>query len=228
MKHQQWPLVATGFALCGFLSCLDAVDEKSCQEACQTARRCGLLPSALGGATNRSQFDNEVDCIVRCQASTEDAIQVEGLLRILRDQTYASTPNNRQDSLCRPDGVDLCEELIEDLETNADTSELSVTTDLTVRMTSALSHATNFSAASWCCFDYQYDIYEVPDDVNGDGVPEVEAIHDMLQPTYECVNGMLALLGTLDNQTMGVMPDESVSPTVRGIVHERDLVLLEE
>lgn len=212
MNHRSWPLLATGLAISGLLSCLDAVDEGPCEEACRTARRCGLLPSALGGSRSRSQFDNEGDCVTRCRASDDNAVQVEGLLRVLRDSAYSSADDARKDSLCRTTGVDLCEELIEELDGRADTSELSVTAELSIRMTSALSHATSFSAESWCCFDFDFDFYETPDDANGDGTNEIAAVHDMFQPTFNCLERMLTQLEEADSvlTTQNVMPDDPV------------------
>lgn len=210
--RRPWPLlrITAGLVAGGVLSCMQTIpDEDECEAVCAIARRCGLLPSALGGSPDHNQKANEDDCIARCRASDAGARQVKGLIGVL-----ASPELDALDTLCRPNGARACEELIEELDSNPTTSELSVTATLTVRMTSAVSHATHFSAESWCCFDYDYDIYENPEDANGDGTNEVEAVHDMFQPTHDCVDALIAHFESAEEAIEGLMPDEPLPPGV--------------
>ncbi|MCA9704843.1 MAG: hypothetical protein KDK70_03205 [Myxococcales bacterium] len=159
------------------LACLDItpVDQR-CVDACATARRCGLLPSALGGRVGASQAANEADCVARCLASDGRTAEVEGLLQVLGNADDYGT-----DSLCQPGGVASCEELIEDLAAEPTTNELEVTTRLTVRMASAVSFVADNSIEDWCCFDYDFDFDQ------GDGLDELDAVDDMFQPTLACL-----------------------------------------
>ncbi|MEM7153368.1 MAG: hypothetical protein AAF799_11040 [Myxococcota bacterium] len=165
---------------------------QQCEDACSAASRCGLLPSALGGSPGLSREDNEDDCVARCLASDRDKFQVEGLLEVLGEAGIAT-----QAPLCDFQGTMACEELVETLDGTRSTSELEVTATLTVRMISALSEASNFSAESWCCFDYDREIDETQDGNRGMRLTaddlegprnEINAVHDMFEPTHRCLD----------------------------------------
>lgn len=170
-----WAIVALAYA------CVSVEpDESRCAAACSAASDCGLLPSALGGRLGASRAANEQDCRTRCLASDRRAVEVEGLLEILAADEYGD------DSLCTPGGTDRCAGLVEALETTASTTELEVTSALTVRMTSAVSHAANYSIASLCCFDYGEDKSDV-----------IATVYDMFEPSNECLGQTITLLGNL-------------------------------
>lgn len=164
-------------------SCVTTPDPAACADACAIASRCGLLPSALGGTPGASRQSNREDCEHRCEASDANTRQVKALLALLGDATVA-----QDEPLCSLDGTDACHDLIEDLEADPDTSELEVTTRLTVRMTSAASHVTLRSLSSWCCFDYVYELTDAHEPSTDRD--EVEAIHDMIEPTYRCLTAL--------------------------------------
>jgi len=182
-----------------------------CVLACDVARRCGLLPSALGGYPSRSADANEGECVERCEASDTTAPQVSGLMALLADPDRARSIT----SLCRPSGLRECEELIEELDADPQTSELSITTELTVFMNSAVSHASSFSIESWCCFDYDYDIYESPEDYRGDGIDEVAKIYDMIEPTYACIARSLGAAEMAGEAFEGLMPEDPTPEAAR-------------
>lgn len=156
-------------------------DEALCARACAAASDCGLLPSALGGRVGASRRANEEDCLDRCVASDRDSRQVAGLLEVLAaDRTDA-------DVLCSPQGTNRCIDLVEALETTATTTELNVTSAVTVRMTSAVSHAANFSIRSLCCFDYG-------DESKGD---VIDSVSEMFGPTHDCLHQTSDRLGLM-------------------------------
>jgi hypothetical protein len=178
MKELLGALVLLGVGL-GALSCTVTPAAEECERACAVASRCGLLPSALGGAVGEPSAHDEQSCVTRCIASEGDDPQLKGLLARLVE---AGQPAD--DALCTPEGVDTCEALIESLEQDPDTSELEVTTTLTVRMINLVSHVSTDSLGSWCCFDHRYDFGV------GNDVDELSAVYDMFQPTYDCLAGM--------------------------------------
>jgi len=163
-------VVGIGAATLGLLFACVGVTPKDtrCEAACVAASRCGLLPSALGGSVAVASEASQEDCIERCVASKEDSRAVDGLLRILAESGV------QEDPLCNGAGTMVCEELIATLGGDAATAELRVTSTLTVRMVSAVSHAAHFSVESLCCFDAR--------DRSGD----IEVIHDMFGSTHEC------------------------------------------
>lgn len=179
-----------GLALLGLAaapSCATLPAAESCEAACAVARRCGLLPSALGGTVGEPADHKEQSCVARCLASEGEDPQVASLLALLggtheHDGAEVAAADLPLDLLCDPAGADTCKRIIEQLERDPGTSELEVTTTLTVRMTNLVSHATSDSLSSWCCFEYARDL-----DGIGDGVDELAAVHDMFQPTYTCL-----------------------------------------
>lgn len=191
-------------------ACVDITPlDGQCLAACRTAARCRLLPSALGGSIGFSKVDNEDDCFDRCMASDTRTPQVAGLLELLAG---ADDPNDER-TLCERDGVDDCEELIEQLDANPATSELEVTTELTVRMGSATSFVTAFGVEQWCCFDYQYDLDDTPDpgldpSLTGDGVDEVAAVYDIITETHACFEALDGLFEGALMQLPPAMPPE--------------------
>lgn len=190
---RQWRGVlagAGGLALLGLAaapSCATLPAAESCEAACAVARRCGLLPSALGGTVGEPADHKEQSCVTRCVASEADDPQVASLLALLggtheHDGVPVAAADLPLALLCDPAGADTCRSIIEQLEHDPDTSELEITTTLTVRMTNLVSHATSESLSSWCCFEYARDL-----DDTGDGVDELAAVYDMFQPTHTCL-----------------------------------------
>ena len=194
--RQTWSIIALGLGL-GWaftsVSCARLTPTfEQCEDACSAASRCGLLPSALGGSPGLSLEDNEEDCISRCVASDRSKFQVEGLLEVLSEAGIAT-----ESPLCDSGGTMACEELVEALDQTRATSELEVTTRLTVSMISALSQASNFQTESWCCFDYDRELDESEPgdrglrlDPNDPSLPrnEINAVHDMFEPTHNCLD----------------------------------------
>ncbi len=181
--HRDGLLGATcGLALLGMglsgLSCVTTPPVESCEQACSVASRCGLLPSALGGSVEERRDHNEQSCVAHCIASEADDPQVAGLLALLGEQN--GLPD---DALCNQEGTRACEELIAELESDPDTSELEVTTSLTIRMVNLVSHVTSESLGSWCCFDHRYDI-----DGLGNDVDELAEAYEILDSTYACID----------------------------------------
>lgn len=176
-------LGACGLGLLGLLaapSCTTLPDASACEAACSVASRCGLLPSALGGAVGEPSLHNEQSCVARCLASEAHDPQVAGLLAQLQAVELA-----QEAPLCDREGVDTCRALIAELERDPDTSELDVTTELTIRMVNLVSHVTSDSLESWCCFDHRYDFDGVGDDVD-----ELAEVYAMFEPTYACLRGL--------------------------------------
>jgi hypothetical protein len=176
-----WVIVPLGVGLLA-PSCTDIPSAASCERACAVASRCGMLPSALGGAVGDSRAHNEQSCVERCIASKAGDPQVVGLLARLGDREHLP-----DDALCSMEGTRACEELIRELEDDPDTSELEVTTTLTIRMVNLVSYVTSDSLGSWCCFDHRYDLDGV-----GNGVDELDAVRDMFEPTRACLEGLEA------------------------------------
>lgn len=198
------------------LSCTVTPAAEECERACAVASRCGLLPSALGGAVDEPSAHNELSCVTRCIASQADDPQVTGLLARL-----AEAGELPDDALCTLEGTHTCKDLLEVLEHEPDTSELEVTTTLTVRMINLVSHVTTDSLGSWCCFDHRYDLDGV-----GDG-DELANAYEVLASTYECIDALrseLALAGdpeasydpcpTITELWRERMPDDTTSPCV--------------
>lgn len=161
-------------------SCTVTPTAEACEQACAVASRCGLLPSALGGAVDEPAVHNERSCVSRCLASESDDPQVAGLLARL-GEAREDLPD---DVLCDSDSAEACKTLMMGLEHEPDTSALEVTTTLTVRMVNLVSHVTTDSLGSWCCFDHRHD-FGVASDTD-----ELAAVHDLFQPTYECLASM--------------------------------------
>ena len=164
------------------LSCTVTPDTAECERACAAASRCGLLPSALGGAEGERRDHNERSCVARCVASEAENPQVTGLLARLGEREQLA-----DDALCSLEGTKACQALVAELESDPDTSELEVTTTLTVRMVNLVSHVTSDSLGSWCCFDHRYDL-----DGMGDGVDELAAVADILEDTHLCIDSLQA------------------------------------
>lgn len=174
------------------LACVGkAPSESDCERACSLAGRCGLLPSALGGVTREGIAANEDDCVARCLASDGGSRQVIGLLDVLAgDDADITEPI----PLCTPTGTAACEELVEVLEDEPSTSELRVTTSLTVAMVSGVTHVNYFGPEAWCCFTYDRELGSEageqgtrvdPSDAT-EPRSEVTAVHEMFAPTYDC------------------------------------------
>lgn len=180
--------LALGVALAHGLSCAALPSPEACDQACAAASRCGLLPSALGGAVGQTTAQQERDCVARCAASDTTRRQVAGLLDVLGRAALddASLP------LCEPEGMRECEALLDALEHDLDTSELVVSTDLTIRMVSMAGYVAGVSLASWCCFDYLYELdHESDDEVDSsEDIDELAVIYDMLEPTGRCIDGL--------------------------------------
>lgn len=208
------------------LSCTVTPAQEECERACAVASRCGLLPSALGGAANETTVRNELGCVTRCIASEAEDPQVAGLLALL-----AAAGELPDDTLCTVEGTKICKGLKEVLEHEPDTSELEVTTTLTVRMINLVSHVTSESLASWCCFDHRYDF-----DGAGNGIDELYAVYDMFQPTYDCLAGMqqTAFEATPETTEMACAsvlaawrappPVEAGNPVTDPCIHARQIV----
>lgn len=177
------------------LSCTVTPATGECEQACAAASRCGMLPSALGGAVDEPSEHNERSCVTRCLASESDDPQVAGLLARLAE----ASDDLPDDALCDFDSARACAALMAGLELEPDTSELEVTTTLTVRMVNLVSHVAAGSLASWCCFDHEYDISGT-----GNGTNELTAVYDMFQPTYDCLSKMqrLAIESTPETSAM--------------------------
>lgn len=188
-------LIAAGL---GVVSCADVPTSAECATACAVASRCGLLPSALGGTVGASRQHNEQDCIARCEVSDPSSSKVSGLLVALgaRDgdddgETARTILDFGTPPLCGPEGTDACENLIEQLQAEIETSELEVTTTLTLRMISTASHVTNASLSSWCCFDYAEDLDDDPAYPNSGqpstNIDEIEELLELFEPTHDCL-----------------------------------------
>jgi hypothetical protein len=176
-------LGACGVALLGLLaapSCTALPGAAECEAACAVASRCGLLPSALGGAVGEPSLHNEQSCVARCLASEEGNPQVAGLLAQLQ---AVELPNDTP--LCDEIGTTVCNDLVAELEHDPDTTELDVTATLTIRMVNLVSHVTSHSLESWCCLDHRYDL-----DGRGNDVDELAAMYDMIGPTHACLQGL--------------------------------------
>lgn len=208
-----------GTALLGgvlaLLSCSTVTPSAAkCEAACSVANRCGLLPSALGGSAGLSRYDNLDDCVSRCLASDRTNPQVADLLDGLGE---AAVPTD--EPLCTQEGTIACEELISTLGDGPDTSELEVTTALTVRMSSAVSHISEFSLFSWCCFDFIYELESDPQEMlPPDDLDEVAAVYDMFAPTYQC------LMDLVGNVAAATAPVEGQPPTEMGDAAACDLL----
>jgi hypothetical protein len=184
------------FAICGLVllgglfasSCTTTPNADACATACRVASRCGLLPSALGGAVDQRRIDNERDCITRCTASDGERPQVTRLLA----QLGGTELDSAEEPLCNPEGTALCKTLIAELESDLDTSELVVTTDLTIRMVSTASHVASVSLPSWCCFDYDYELdHEAKyEELSSEDIDELAAVYEMFGPTGKCLSAL--------------------------------------
>jgi hypothetical protein len=178
MTRSLFALVMLGAGLLA-PSCTVTPATDDCERACAVASRCGLLPSALGGAVDEPRAHNEASCVARCVASEADDPQVTDLLARLGEE--GELPD---DQLCSMQGLKACDTLIDALERAPD-SELEITTMLTVRMVNLVSQVAAESLDSWCCFDHRYDL-----DGIGDGVDELDEVYDMFEPTYVCAESL--------------------------------------
>jgi len=184
-------------------SCTVTPTTAECERACAVASRCGLLPSALGGEVGERTDHNLRSCVDRCVASEADDPQVTGLLAQLGE--HASLAEN---ALCGPDGVRTCEDVIAALENDPDTSELEVTTELTVRMVNLVSYVTSSSLASWCCLDHRYDLEGV-----GDGVDELAEVYDIIEDTRACLEELRTSATSAAEASATIeMPPEMLDP----------------
>jgi hypothetical protein len=189
--HRDGLLGATcGLALLGMgllgPSCVTTPPVESCELACSVASRCGLLPSALGGSVDQRRIEN--DCVARCVASDGERPQVAHLL----EELGGAALDPGDEPLCSAEGTGACETLITLLETNLDTSELVVTTDLTIRMVSTASHVANVSLPSWCCFDYDHELdHEAEyEEISSEDIDELAAVFEMIAPTGKCLSAL--------------------------------------
>lgn len=205
------------------LSCTVTPATGECERACAVASRCGLLPSALGGAVDEPRAHNEASCVARCVASEAEDPQVAELLARLGE--HGELPD---DQLCSREGVEACDALIDELERAPDTSELEITTTLTVRMVNLVSQVTTESLGSWCCFDHRYDLDGV-----GDGVDELDAVYELFEPTYTCAESLraaataaaaaAATLETLDP----MLPDPELEMTAQAELQAQCMIMLD-
>lgn len=188
------------------LSCTVTPATDDCERACAVASRCGLLPSALGGAVDEPRAHNEASCVARCVASEAENPQVANLLAQLGEQ--GELPD---DQLCTDQGVKTCTLLIDALERAPDTSELEVTTTLTVRMVNLVSQVTSESLGSWCCFDHRYDL-----DGIGDGVDELDEVYEMFAPTYACAESLREAATTAASAAATLETQDPMMPDPEG------------